>query len=165
MRKITKRSAAIITASVVALGGGAAWAASSWFLSGSNSGTATGATVQPVDVQLEAIGTLYPGLAQNAKFIAKNPNAYPVKITGITGPPTVTVTQAPGETGCTAALAGVHLTSALSSGVTVPGNLTVLTHVTNVGGLIKMATTAPPSCAGATFALTFTTVGDIVTAP
>ena len=84
MRKITKRSLAIGTAVVVAVGGaGAAFAA--WSLN-STHGTSTAAgSASPLTVSNLVIdGTLVPGTPVSVKFSAHNPNSFPVKVSAIT---------------------------------------------------------------------------------
>ena len=83
MRKITKRSAAIITATVVAVGGaGAAWAA--WSLNSSTSAEATAGTAAPLTVTGVTItGTLVPGSVNGVTFNARNTNSFPVQISNI----------------------------------------------------------------------------------
>jgi hypothetical protein len=164
MRKITKRSAAIIAVTAIAVSGGAAWAAN-WYLSGTNSASASATTIQAVDVTLTASSQLYPGAKANAVLAAKNPNPYAVKVTGVSGTPVVTVTggaqNVDRASACTPATAGITLKPTFGSGVTVPGNLTNLTNVDTVSQVIEMASTAPESCAGATFTVSFTTTGSI----
>jgi hypothetical protein len=82
MRKITKRSAAVIAASALAVGGaGAAWAA--WNLTGSGSTSAKAANAQALTIDSVQVVGLSPGSKSDIKFTAKNPNAFPVRITGI----------------------------------------------------------------------------------
>jgi hypothetical protein len=83
MRKITKRSAAVVTAAVVAVGGaGAAWAA--WSLNSSHETTATAGEATPLDVtNLQIVGTLLPGSTSSVKFTAHNSNSFPVQISNI----------------------------------------------------------------------------------
>jgi len=82
MRKITKRSAAVIAASALAIGGaGAAWAA--WNLTGSGSTSAKATSAQKLTIDNVEVEGLSPGNKSNIKFTAKNPNAFPVQITGI----------------------------------------------------------------------------------
>jgi hypothetical protein len=84
MRKITKRSAAIIAASVIAIGGaGAAWAA--WTFSGTGNASVSAATATPLTVTGETVaGPMVPGTAVNVSFTVKNPNSFPVLINSIT---------------------------------------------------------------------------------
>lgn len=83
MRKITKRSAAVIAASAVAVGGaGAAWAA--WTLGGETTASASAGKAKPIVVSpAQVVGDLVPGSEHNVTFSAANPNDFPVKITGV----------------------------------------------------------------------------------
>ncbi|GIF36546.1 hypothetical protein [Actinoplanes xinjiangensis] len=97
MRKFTKRSTALVTAGVVAATGGAAYAA--WLFSGTGTAQASAgsATLTVSDVTVSpAFG---PGSTNNLTFTVTNPNAFPVLITGITGP---TVTSSLEGDGCNA---------------------------------------------------------------
>jgi hypothetical protein len=84
MRKITKRSIAITTAAVVAVGGGAAaWAA--WTVSGSATASANAGSAVPVTVvNAGLIGPLIPGPGTGVKFRVENPNAFTVRVSGAT---------------------------------------------------------------------------------
>jgi len=95
MRKITKRTAAVVAASALAIGGaGAAWAA--WTLTGTGSTSAKAASVQQLTIgSVEVVG-LSPGNKSDVKFVAKNPNSFPVQITGID------ITSIGGAQGCPA---------------------------------------------------------------
>jgi hypothetical protein len=83
MRKITKRSAAVIAATVVAIGGGAAWAA--WSISGKGSASAASGTAVPLTVISEpTVDVLLPGSQSDVTFKVKNTNSFPVTITSMT---------------------------------------------------------------------------------
>jgi hypothetical protein len=83
MRKITKRSAAVITAAVVAVGGGsAAWAY--WTFGGTgNAAVAAGTAVRLNVHDLVVEGPLVPGMRADVTFTVDNSNKFPVVITGI----------------------------------------------------------------------------------
>ena len=83
MRKITKRSAAVITAAVVAVGGGsAAWAY--WTFGGTGNAAVASATASQLRVRaLTVEGPLVPGLRADVTFTVDNFNKFPVVITGI----------------------------------------------------------------------------------
>jgi hypothetical protein len=85
MRKITKRSAAIITAATLAVGGlgAGAWAAG-WFEGAGEVVAATDAA-QAVRATVTPKTNLFPGAVATATVKGYNPNNYPVKVTGITG--------------------------------------------------------------------------------
>jgi len=84
MRKITKRSAAIVAAAVVAVGGaGAAWAA--WSLSGTGSASASAGAVVPLTVTgSPVVDALVPGSKSDVTFTVKNENSFPVLIDSVT---------------------------------------------------------------------------------
>jgi hypothetical protein len=87
MRKITKRSAAIITASIVGVGalGGVAMA-SGWFVDGKGYASAAGSTVTPMRADITLNGKLFPGAKLIATAKVDNPNEFPVKLTEIKNP-------------------------------------------------------------------------------
>jgi hypothetical protein len=84
MRKITKRSAAIIAATALAVGGaGAAWAA--WTLSGSATATVSAGSAVPLTVTNAALtGSLVVGSTSGVTLKISNNNAFPVSVTGAT---------------------------------------------------------------------------------
>jgi hypothetical protein len=84
MRKLTKRSTAIVVSTVVAVGAaGAAWAA--WSLTGSGNAQAKAGSVVALKVTsagLPASG-LTPGNPTAVLLTVENKNKFPVRITGI----------------------------------------------------------------------------------
>jgi hypothetical protein len=109
MRKITKRSAAVITAAVVAVGGGAAaWAA--WSVSGSATASASAGSAAPVGVvNAQLTGPLVPGAGTGVQFKVTNTNPFKVRVTGASLSDFATT-----QTGCNAdnfeAIAGAAFT-------------------------------------------------------
>jgi hypothetical protein len=91
MRKITKRSAVVAAAVVVAVGGaGTAFAV--WSLDTTADATATAGAAGKLDVtDVAVVGTLIPGNKGSVQFTAHNGNSFPVKITGIQYTDVVTV--------------------------------------------------------------------------
>lgn len=80
MRKITKRSAAVITAVVVAVGGaGAAWAVWLSTASGTVEGTA-GAAGEVKVTSATVDGAVVPGDPADVKITVENKNSYPVRV-------------------------------------------------------------------------------------
>lgn len=81
MRKITKRSAAIITASIVGVGalGGIAMA-SGWLVNGEGTATADTAEVKDMSAVASLNSKAYPGLATTANALIDNGNEFPVII-------------------------------------------------------------------------------------
>jgi hypothetical protein len=159
MRKITKRSAAIIGATVVAISGGAAWAANSWF-NGTGSAEAASSTVQTVTATATVADKLYPGKNANAAVTVTNPNDYSVLITDAKAP-TVTVLSA-NDKACTAGAAKLSL-GAVPNGFDVPGKSAGVsgTRTGTWSGFIGMEPGASAACAGATFKIDFTLDGSV----
>jgi hypothetical protein len=83
MRKITKRSIAIVAASAIAVGGGAAaWAM--WTSTGTASVSATAGSAAPLGVSATSVtGTLVPGSKGNVLFTVTNDNNYPVQVNAL----------------------------------------------------------------------------------
>lgn len=82
MRKFTKRSAALVTAGVVAVGAaGAAYAA--WSLTGSGKATATAGTVVALEVSGASTTPLVPGSTADVTLTVVNKNTFPVIVKGI----------------------------------------------------------------------------------
>ena len=151
MRKITKRSAAVITAAVVAVGGaGAAWAA--WSLNSAVDASSTAGSAAPLSVTgVQVVGTLLPGSTNAVSFTAKNPNNFPVKITGISYG---NVTATNGNSG--AACSPSNLQSI--AGAALPGNLEF--NPVNVSGdtqtivynnSVRLQPNPDDACQGSTF--------------
>jgi hypothetical protein len=152
MRKITKRSAIIATAAVVAVGGaGAAFAA--WSLNGSGDASTTAGSASPLTVSgVQVVGTLVPGSKASVQFTAQNPNSFPVKISGIQYSDVV-VTGA-GMTGCpTNNLQQVGLTDApLPTDLALPaspagGSTKTITYANSV----RLKANPDNGCQNATF--------------
>jgi hypothetical protein len=160
MRKITKRSAAVIGATVVAIGGGAAWAATAWF-EGTGSASAASSTIQTVTATAAVSDKLYPGKNATAVVTVTNPNDYPVRITGAT----LTDVTVANANGCTANNADLKLG-------TVPNNVVIAAKPANVANatptaagswaeFVRMGAAADPKCSGASFTVTFTLQGAV----
>jgi hypothetical protein len=84
MRKVTKRSTAVVLAGVAVLGiAGAAWAA--WTLTGSGSAQARAGSVVGLRVTSAGLpaGGLTPGNATTVLLTVENRNQFPVRITAI----------------------------------------------------------------------------------
>ena len=154
MRKITKRSAAVITAAVVAVGGaGAAWAA--WSLTGAGTANAKAATVLPLKAEgIDVEGLLSPGSASNVQFNLVNENKFPAKLTKVT-----IASVSPNTKTCLAD--NVTLPSfTLPNDVTVgPAGNTAATKLITLPNAIKMNTSAGDGCKGASFVLSLTLEG------
>jgi hypothetical protein len=158
MRKITKRSVALVAGSVLAVAGGtAAFAYASGWFNGNATVTAAASTIQTVQVQIPIANTqltrLWPGHEVTLPSVSiNNPNDYPVKINTI-GVQNVTSANKP-DCGKDQA----HL----SFGV-VPAS-TVLQPGTNSGvnlGKITMGDDAEAKCSGAGLVVTANMTGEI----
>ena len=155
MRQFTKRSAAIVTGSVLAVAGGtAAFAyASGWFSGSSNTYAKTstiGNVTAEIDLTPSADNNLYPGKAVNiTNATITNPNDFPVVITG------ATVTAVNGKSGCSQSDAGFAFTSVASPKI-IKG-----THNGVALGTISLSKTAAPACAGANLTVVATLQGEI----
>ncbi|MEU4164275.1 hypothetical protein [Actinoplanes sp. NPDC026670] len=163
MRKFTKRSAAIATAAVVAVGGaGAAYAA--WLLSGGGSGAATAGSAQGLiltDINTAGPGddvtvtpAFFPGSTNDVAFTVENPNPFPVRITGIV----LTVGNSTNEANCLAANVTVNSQAQLPAAATlvVPAKVGANngTSAINYTGALRMIENAHDDCQGASFPIT-----------
>jgi hypothetical protein len=155
MRKITKRSAAVIAASAVAVvGAGAAWAA--WSLNGSTTTTASAGDVQALDVTNASVtGSLVPGSVHDVVFTAANQNSFPVVINSVS---ITNVTADAGHPGC------VGANNVKQAATTLPANDRTLAakgqndaskSFTLAGGL-RMVADPSEACKGASFSITIT---------
>jgi hypothetical protein len=151
MRKITKRTTAIIAASVIAVGAaGAAWAA--WIVTGTGTSSVTaGSSVALTVTGTEVTGALVPGSTSNVQFTVSNPNKFPVQIN------TITLDQFSGTTGCAASniTANSGATPPAASALLVPaatGSASGTLAVTYQDA-IRMIANAEDGCQGATFGL------------
>src|SRR4051794_25358828 len=89
MRKITKRSAAIIAASVIAVGGGAAAWAGGWLAKGTATGTASTSDIIPISATVSlGAAKIYPGISTTATATVNNPNDFNVILDVAPGAPT-----------------------------------------------------------------------------
>ncbi|MEU8814474.1 hypothetical protein [Actinoplanes sp. NPDC048796] len=156
MRKFTKRSAAIVAGGVMAVAGGtAAFAyAQGWFKGNATAYAASstiGDVTAQVDLTVSPTNRLYPNKAVPVTTATiTNPNDYPVRITG------ATVTNvSSNKTGC-----GTN--EAKLSIINVPTlDLPQGTHNNQSLGFVKMSEFAEPVCAGASFTITASLVGEI----
>lgn len=151
MRKITKRSAAVVAGSVLALTGAtAAFAYANGWFSGSGTATATASTIQTVTATISTTGNIYPGKELPITGTVNNPNDYQVQIDSIT---VDTVQTGIGACNAASGLAFTELPSGLKIN---PGSYP------GVGlGKLTMNQSADPSCSGATFTITAKMTGEI----
>lgn len=158
MRKITKRSLAIGTAAVIAVGGGAAaWA---WSLNGTGSTSATAEGAVGLVISNANAGGLAPNVAAPVSFVIDNGNKYPVKVTS------VILSNLVGPSGCPASNVTINGTTDATTGKTTlnlasSGGLQVgaagAVHATSnavVNGALTMSKTAPAGCQNAVFTMT-----------
>lgn len=82
MRKLTKRSTALVAGlAVVVIGGGAAWAANGWNIGGSGSADANAATITDLTAESTLAGTIYPGVTTDVASKVHNVNDFKVQLT------------------------------------------------------------------------------------
>ncbi|XVV11940.1 hypothetical protein ACQP2X_45185 [Actinoplanes sp. CA-131856] len=156
MRKFTKRSAAIVAGSVMAVAGGtAAFAYASGWFSGNGTAYAASSTIGNVTATANLgnapANRLYPNKAVAVTTATvNNPNDYPVRITGVT------------VTNVTSTKAGCGAGEAKLTFIDVPTiDLATGTHTDVALGKVKMDEQAMPVCAGAVFTITASLVGEI----
>jgi hypothetical protein len=174
MRKFTKRSAAIATAAVVAVGGaGAAYAA--WLLSGSGAGAATASTAQGLTIKdlngntladdVSVSPAFFPGSTNDVGFTVENPNPFPVRITGIV----LTVGASTNEPNCVAGNVTVNSSAALpiASSLVVPAKVGAVngSSAISYAGALSMIENAHDDCQGATFPISVALSANSGTAP
>jgi hypothetical protein len=161
MRKITKRSAAIIGATVVAIGGGAAWAATNgWDIKGTGTAQGDAATI----VEMEASADLgakkvYPGLTTQVTTVVKNANDFPVNLDPTKFTPTaVVVTGGSNASACQSALEAAPNTLVASFPAGAP-KIVAKSTGQGVTTNIAIANTLPQECAGSHIKVTYTFTG------
>lgn len=153
MRKLTRRSAAIVTGSILAVAGGtAAFAYNNGWFSGDSTVTAAASTIQTLHATVNlGSSRLWPGhRVQVTVPSLNNTNEYPVKITGIS---VSSVSSTP--TGCGQSEAGLTFESTPATTLTPGGNSNVSL------GLIKMSPDASSVCAGKVLTVSATLTGEL----
>ena len=132
MRKFTKRSAALVTAGVVAVSGGAAWAIGGWSIDGEGKANGKASEVKPLTATTTFTDKLFPGAKSPLVTSMSNPNDFPVKLTGQIKVDSAAVD--PSDNTCRNALveAGMFTTAfpgtpqiAAGATVDVPGEVTI----------------------------------------
>lgn len=162
MRKITKRSAAIIAASVIAVGAGAAaWAAvNGWDITGSGTATGKAASIVPMTASADMRGVkVYPGLVTTVTTLVTNANDFPVKLNTTAVQPTgVEVSGTPTAGACQTALASAPSTLTATYPAWAPK---IAAHAEDqaVSADVAIANTLPQSCAGADIKVTYNFTG------
>ncbi|GIM91231.1 hypothetical protein [Paractinoplanes toevensis] len=172
MRKMTKRSTAVVAGAAVAvLGGTAAFAAiSGWFNGSSSYASAQSAEIKPVQAQVTALGNLWPGRPVNASVTVGNYNEYKVKATAIDASSIKvyaynTAADANADTANSAALntcnetnADIHLAAWPGALSVNPGSWSTPQTFTNFVG---MGDGGAVACANKALKITFTLQGEI----
>ncbi|NMO50477.1 hypothetical protein HH310_04625 [Actinoplanes sp. TBRC 11911] len=158
MRKLTKRSVAIVAGSVLAVAGGtAAFAYASGWFKGDSTVYANASAIQTLHatVDTRSLGNLYPGRLFNLPNVnVNNTNDYPVKINTIA---VESVTTSAG-TNCDADDADIIFGAIPPNTVLTPG-----LHSISLG-TIKMDDTASENCAGQFMNISATLGGEIAPA-
>jgi hypothetical protein len=154
MRKLTKRSTAIIAASVVAVG--AAGAAYAWSLTATGTTTASAAEKGSIAVNnVTTIGKLYPTGKSGISFTVTNNADYPIV------PKTVTITGVTTEsTTCAATNVSAVNTGAFT--LVLPPTIASKTTSTpiTVANAVEMKADAPEGCIGQAFDVEVTVSAD-----
>jgi hypothetical protein len=166
MRKITKRSAATLAATVIAIGGGtAAFAYATGWFKGSGDVKATSSAIQTVTAVVDLPSSdpakrLFPGRTFAVTGTVTNPNDYKVRInsasvSGISATKADnSVNSACGSNGS----AGLALALPSAGLVINPG-----TGTPNVAlGNLSMAEGASPDCANSRITATLTLTGELI---
>jgi hypothetical protein len=123
-----------------------------WVAGGTGQGTAKAGVAQPLTVSGGTpTNLLYPGGTGDVAATITNPNAYPVRVTGISGNGAITSDKP----GCDSPSHGVTFTNQ-SGAWDVPGkgNLGVV-----LVGAVTMSTDSPDACQGASFSIPLAVVG------
>lgn len=162
MRNFTKRTAAIVGATVIAVGGGtAAFAYASGWFNGGYSASAVSSDIQDVTATVTVANTaenrLFPGKTINVTGTLTNPNDYAVKINSveIVG---VTSTKGGGNNGaCSGAAANLSATLAATYTLT-PGQSASNLPI----GSLTMGQNAVKECAGSVITTNLKFNGELV---
>ena len=112
-----------------------------WSTSGNGDGAAKATSVAGLEVSAgSAVGQLYPGASGDVQFRVKNPNPYPVSVTGWTG---ANVRGTTDNANCGkdyfSLTGGTLATTSIPSGATV---------TVTVAGAVTMSDQAPDACQG-----------------
>ncbi|GAA2614322.1 hypothetical protein [Paractinoplanes durhamensis] len=174
MRKMTKRSTAIVAGvAVVALGGTAAFAAvSGWFNGADSNVTASTAEIKPVTARITVGSNLWAGKTVDADVTIGNYNEFKVKATEVKAGSIVVsaynnASDAARESGavggCGTNEADIELGSLPTAGILVdPGKWSLSQTLTK---FVTMKATADPACAGKVLRINFTLDGELVNTP
>ena len=120
-----------------------------WTATGGGQGYAKATNAQAlttVDVSASTSATLYPGADGNVLVRISNPNAYPVRVTGVSGSGSITADA--GHPACVTT--GVTYTDQTGLTIDVPGGAQTQTTLT---GSAHMSNASDNGCQGATFTI------------
>ena len=120
-----------------------------WTATGGGQGYAKATNAQAlttVDVSASTSATLYPGADGNVLVRISNPNAYPVRVTGVSGSGSITADA--GHPACVTT--GVTYTDQTGLTIDVPGGGQTQTTLT---GSAHMSNASDNGCQGATFTI------------
>jgi hypothetical protein len=153
MRKITKRSAAIAAAAVLAVGAAGGAYAAGWLVNGEATASATAAEAKDLNATVTVNGAVYPGASLPVTVAVNNENAFAVKVTKIDiKPGSYKINGGANKGGCNASTASLDLDKAPLVGMTIwPGQ-----HNYVINNVAKMGADAHNDCQLATFSAGFT---------
>lgn len=155
--KIT-RIALVVATSTAAIGIGAGVASAVWSASGSGAATGAADTAQSLQVTAVAVSSsgasLYPGgPAGYVYFTVKNPNPYPITITGLSwGTPTSS-----NPTSCPSANFSVDANAPLTASIPLAAN--AQSGAFQVVNVIDLSHSAPDGCQGVDVTVPLTVTG------
>jgi hypothetical protein len=156
------KKAAVLGATLLALVAvGLVYAA--WITSGSGSVYAKAGTSQALstlDASASTTATLYPGSTGDVVLKVSNPNAFPVRVTGVSLNGTnASIAADAGHSGCTTT--GVSFTNATGLTVDVPAKAgaTNGSVEATLSGAAAMSNASVDACQGATFTIPVTLTG------
>lgn len=150
-----KARKAIAMLVAVALVTAAALVYAAWTNNGSGSGYAkagTAVALTTADVSASTTASLYPGATGDVRIKINNPNAYPVRVTGVASSGTIAPDAA--HAGCTTT--GVSFTDQTALTIDIAANGAV---ETNISGAVSMSNASLDACQGATFTIPVTLTG------
>ena len=147
-RRWSKRLAALIVVSVLALGAGIAYAV--WTVGGGGSGTASATSAAPLTtIVATPTALLYPGIANSNLFLTvNNSNPFPVSVTSVNANGAA-VPDAAHAAGCVTT--GVSFATQATT-QTIPANGSLSFTVAGV----SMSNASDNGCQGATFTIPVT---------
>ncbi len=166
MRKITKRSAAIAAAAVLAVGAAGGAYAAGWLVAGEGTASASADTAKPISatVTLASGVKLAPGTERNAVVTFTNPNDFAVAASwddskAPVGKPVLTITDALGGTACN--IRNSKVTASYPASVKVPANAANLVVPTTLK--VRMGIDADNACQNAVFTFNYVLKGEATT--